>query len=59
MTSVWFYVVGGIAIGVGIQGDAPTSSIVQWAGIGVPLYANIARVLPITEALVNQGMSSP
>ncbi|MGL5510037.1 MAG: permease, partial [Microcoleaceae cyanobacterium] len=24
--------------------------------IGVPLYANIAGVLPITEALVNKGM---
>lgn len=66
--SVWPYVVGGIAIGAGIHGYAPTDLIGQWAGadnplavpiatlIGVPLYANIAGVLPITEALVGKGM---
>lgn len=66
--SVWPYVVGGIAIGAGIHGYVPTELITHWAGrsnpfavpiatiIGVPLYANIAGVLPITEALVNKGM---
>lgn len=66
--SVWMYVVGGIAIGAGIHGYAPAELITRWAGssnpfavpiatiIGVPLYANIAGVLPITEALVNKGM---
>lgn len=66
--SVWPYVVGGIAIGAGIHGYAPAELITHWAGrsnplavpiatiIGVPLYANIAGVLPITEALVNKGM---
>ena len=66
--SVWPYVVGGIAIGAGIHGYVPGDLIVQWAGannplavpiaviMGVPLYANIAGVLPITEALVNKGM---
>jgi uncharacterized membrane protein YraQ (UPF0718 family) len=66
--SVWIYVVGGIAIGAGIHGYAPADLITRWAGssnplavpiatiIGVPLYANIAGVLPITEALVNKGM---
>jgi uncharacterized membrane protein YraQ (UPF0718 family) len=66
--SVWPYVVGGIAIGALIHGYIPTEFIVRWAGannpfavpiaviLGVPLYANIAGVMPITEALVNKGM---
>ncbi len=66
--SVWPYVVGGIAIGAVIHGYVPADLIMQWAGagnplavpiaviLGVPLYANIAGVLPITEALVNKGM---
>lgn len=66
--SVWLYVVAGIAIGAVIHGYVPTEFISRWAGddnplavplavaIGVPLYANIAGVLPITEALVNKGM---
>ncbi|GAB4287353.1 MAG: permease [Oscillatoriaceae cyanobacterium] len=66
--SVWMYVVAGIAIGAGIHGYVPTDFITNWAGasnplavplavvLGVPLYANIAGVLPITEALVNKGM---
>lgn len=66
--SVWPYVVGGIAIGAGIHGYVPAELISRLAGhgnplavpiatvIGVPLYANIAGVLPITEALVNKGM---
>ena len=66
--SVWLYVVGGIAIGAGIHGYVPTDFIIKYAGannpfavpiaviLGVPLYANIAGVMPITEALVNKGM---
>jgi uncharacterized membrane protein YraQ (UPF0718 family) len=68
LKSVWLYVVGGIAIGAVIHGYVPTDLITNWAGssnplavpiavmMGVPLYANIAGVLPITEALVNKGM---
>lgn len=66
--SVWLYVVVGIAIGAGIHGYVPTTLVTQIAGagnplavpvavmLGVPLYANIAGVMPITEALVNKGM---
>jgi uncharacterized protein len=46
--SVWLYVVAGIAIGAGIHGYVPTDFIIR--------YANIAGVMPITEALVNKGM---
>jgi uncharacterized membrane protein YraQ (UPF0718 family) len=66
--SVWLYVVAGIAIGAVIHGYVPTDFIIKYAGtnnpfavpiaviLGVPLYANIAGVMPITEALVNKGM---
>ncbi len=66
--SVWLYVVVGIAIGAGIHGYVPNTLVTQLAGannpfavpiaviLGVPLYANIAGVMPITEALVNKGM---
>jgi len=66
--SLWLYVVLGIAIGAGIHGYVPTDFIIKYAGannplavtiaviLGVPLYANIAGVMPITEALVNKGM---
>jgi len=65
---VWPYIVGGIGAGALIHGYVPEQLIVRWAGpekwfavplavaIGVPLYANIAGVLPITEALVNKGL---
>ena len=68
LKSVWIYVVIGIAIGAGIHGYAPTDLISQWAGrsnpfavmvavlMGVPLYTNVAGVLPIAEALVSKGM---
>lgn len=68
ISSVWIYVVIGIAIGAAIHGYAPTSLISQVAGannplavpiaviLGVPLYANIAGVMPISEALVNKGI---
>ena len=59
---------GGIGGGAGIHGYVPEDFIVRWAGpqnplavpiavvIGVPLYANVAGVLPITEALVGKGL---
>ena len=66
--SVWLYVVIGIGIGAVIHGYVPADFIADWAGknnpfavplavvMGVPLYANIAGVLPITEALVSKGI---
>ncbi|TRV13177.1 MAG: permease [Microcystis wesenbergii Mw_MB_S_20031200_S109] len=66
--SVWLYVVIGIAVGAVIHGYVPADFIADWAGknnpfavplavvMGVPLYANIAGVLPITEALVSKGI---
>jgi len=58
----------GVGIGALIHGYIPTEFLVKYAGennpfavplavlLGVPLYANIAGVLPITEVLVEQGL---
>ncbi|MBL8231956.1 MAG: permease [Bryobacterales bacterium] len=68
VAKVWPYIVVGIGVGAGIHGYVPADLIVRWAGpgnafavpvavaLGVPLYANIAGVLPITEALVGKGL---
>lgn len=65
---VWPYIVGGIAAGAFIHGYVPAELVMRWAGpgnpfavpvavvLGVPLYANVAGVLPITEALAGKGM---
>lgn len=68
LKSVWLYVVVGIGIGAAIHGYLPTDFITQWIGennpfavpvavlFGVPLYSNIAGVLPIASALFEKGM---
>lgn len=65
---VYPYIIVGVGIGAFIHGFVPTGLLVKYAGaqnpfavplavlIGVPLYANIAGVLPITEVLVKQGL---
>ncbi len=65
---VYLYIVIGVGIGALIHGFVPTGLLVKYAGvqnpfavplaviIGVPLYANVAGVLPITEVLVKQGL---
>ncbi len=69
LKSVWIYVVIGIGVGAAIHGYVPADLVTRWAGpnnpfavivavlLGVPLYTNVAGVLPIAEALVNKGMS--
>lgn len=65
---VYPFIIIGVGIGAFIHGFAPTGLLVKYAGaqnpfavplavlIGVPLYANIAGILPITEVLVKQGL---
>lgn len=65
---VYPYIIIGVGIGAFIHGFVPTGFLVKYAGaqnpfavplavlIGVPLYANVAGVLPITEVLVKQGL---
>lgn len=65
---VYPFIIIGVGIGAFIHGFVPTGLLVKYAGaqnpfavpiaviIGVPLYANIAGILPITEVLVKQGL---
>jgi uncharacterized protein len=66
--SVWVYVLVGIALGAGIHGWVPANFFVT-TGIadsvwsvpvatlaGVPLYANVAGVVPLIEAVYVKGL---
>ena len=65
---VYLYIILGVGIGALIHGFVPAGFLLKYAGaqnpfavplavlIGVPLYANVAGVLPITEVLVKQGL---
>jgi uncharacterized membrane protein YraQ (UPF0718 family) len=64
---VWPYVVVGIAIGAGIHGFVPEDALAGVLGknawwsvpagvlLGIPLYSNVAGVLPVVEALMAKG----
>jgi uncharacterized membrane protein YraQ (UPF0718 family) len=65
---VWPYVLGGIAVGAGIHGFVPSEILASFMGkdaswwsvplavlMGVPMYANIAGILPVIEALTAKG----
>jgi hypothetical protein len=66
---VWLYVVVGIAVGAGIHGYVPESTLAGIMGkeawwsvpaavvLGIPLYSNAAGVIPIVSALVEKGAS--
>jgi uncharacterized protein len=64
---VWPYVLAGIGIGAAIHGYVPQDFMARLMGaeawwsvpaavlIGVPMYANVAGILPVIEALVAKG----
>jgi len=65
---VWLYVVAGVAIGAGIHGYVPQDFMAGLMGkdaswwsvpaailIGVPMYSNVAGIIPIVEALLAKG----
>ena len=64
---VWLYVVIGIAVGAVIHGYVPENALAGIMGkdawwsvpaavaIGVPMYANAAGVIPVTQALMAKG----
>jgi uncharacterized protein len=66
--SVWIYVIVGIALGAGIHGWVPADFFIttgiadsNWSVpvatlAGVPLYANIAGVVPLIEAVYAKGL---
>jgi uncharacterized protein len=66
--SVWIYVLVGIALGAGIHGWVPADVFIttgiadsKWSVpvatlAGVPLYANVAGVVPLIEAVYAKGL---
>jgi uncharacterized membrane protein YraQ (UPF0718 family) len=64
---VWYWVVGGIAVGAVIHGWVPAELLARIMGaeawwsvpaavaIGVPMYANAAGIVPVVEALLAKG----
>ena len=67
VAKVWPFVVVGIAIGAGIHGFVPEDALAGVLGkeawwsvpagvlLGIPLYSNVAGVIPIVEALMAKG----
>lgn len=66
---IWPFLLVGIGLGAAIHGWMPEAFFARWAGpeqplavpfavaLGVPLYANVAGVLPLIEALHAKGLA--
>ncbi|OIO05915.1 MAG: hypothetical protein AUJ49_00545 [Desulfovibrionaceae bacterium CG1_02_65_16] len=64
---VWIWVVAGIAVGAGIHGYAPAGLLASVMGgqtwwsvpvavvVGIPMYANVAGIVPVVYALLEKG----
>jgi uncharacterized protein len=64
---VWLYVLIGIALGAGIHGYVPGNFMASLMGkdawwavplavvLGVPMYSNVAGIIPIVQALLGKG----
>jgi uncharacterized protein len=69
MRKIWVFVVIGVALGAGIHGWMPEGLLARWAGpenpwalpfaavAGLPLYANVASVVPLVQALSAKGVA--
>lgn len=65
----WLWIVIGIGAGAWIHGYIPTSFLAQYAGadkwyavplasvIGIPLYANVAGIIPLIKVLSEKGVA--
>ena len=65
---IWLWILVGIALGAGLHGFVPDGFIAAHLGsgewwtvpagvlIGIPTYANVTSVIPITGELVNKGL---
>jgi uncharacterized membrane protein YraQ (UPF0718 family) len=68
LRKIWPYLLVGIGLGAVIHGWAPEDFFTQYAGadnpfgvlvavlIGIPLYSNAAGILPLVEALHDEGL---
>lgn len=69
LSKIWLWVLIGIALGALIHGWMPEGLLAGWAGpdqpwavpvatiIGMPLYANVASVVPLVYALSAKGVA--
>jgi uncharacterized protein len=69
LRKVWLFVVVGVALGAAIHGWIPEGFFTSWAGpgnpwalpvaavAGLPLYANVASVIPLVQALSAKGVA--
>lgn len=68
LSRVWLWVIAGIALGAGLHGFLPEGFIATHLGgdewwsvplavvIGIPTYANVTSVIPVTSELIHQGL---
>jgi len=66
---VWLYILLGVGLGAWIHGYVPADLIAQYAGgknwysvplavlIGIPLYSNVAGIMPLISVLTEKGVS--
>jgi len=69
LKKVWPYILIGIGVGAWIHGYVPTDFLAQYAGrdkwyavplatlIGIPLYSNVAGVIPLVSVLTEKGVA--
>ncbi len=68
LRKIWPYLLVGIGVGAAIHGWVPEGFFTQYAGagatfgvlvavaIGIPLYSNVAGILPLISALYDKGL---
>ncbi len=66
---VWLYIVLGVGLGAAIHGYAPADFLARYVGngawyavpvavlIGIPLYSNVAGIIPLVSVLTEKGVS--
>ena len=65
---IWLWVLAGIALGAGLHGFVPEGFVAEHFGggqwwsvplavlVGIPTYANVTSVIPVTSELIGQGL---
>lgn len=69
LKKVWPYIVLGVGLGAWIHGYVPADFLAQYAGsdkwyavplavlIGIPLYSNVAGIIPLVSTLTEKGVA--
>jgi uncharacterized protein len=69
LKKVWPYILVGIGLGAWIHGYLPADFLAQYAGsnkwyavplavlVGIPLYSNVAGIIPLVSVLTEKGVS--